>query len=57
MRRDVPASDGNDHYRYDHDMRAHRVACLAFEGLAPFELGVAAEVFALARPELDVDHW
>ena len=38
-------------------MRAHRVACLAFEGLAPFELGVAAEVFALARPELDVEHW
>jgi AraC family transcriptional activator FtrA len=38
-------------------MSAHRVACLAFEGLAPFELGVAAEVFALARPELDVDHW
>ena len=38
-------------------MRAHRVACLAFEGLAPFELGVAAEVFALARPELDVEQW
>ena len=37
--------------------RDHRVACLAFDGLAPFELGVAAEVFALARPELDVDHW
>ena len=38
-------------------MRDHRVACLAFEGLAPFELGVAAEVFALARPELDVEAW
>src|SRR5688500_11368887 len=38
-------------------MPDHRVACLAFEGLAPFELGVAAEVFALARPELGVDRW
>ena len=26
-------------------------------GLAPFELGVAAEVFALPRPELDVAWW
>jgi len=38
-------------------MAAHRVACLAFPGLAPFELGVAAEVFALPRPELDVAWW
>ena len=38
-------------------MRSHRVACLAFDGLAPFELGVAAEVFALARPELEVAWW
>ena len=38
-------------------MPPHRVACLAFDGLAPFELGVAAEVFALARPELGVDDW
>ena len=38
-------------------MRPHRVACLAFDGLAPFELGVAAEVFALPRPELDVRWW
>ena len=38
-------------------MHDHRVACLAFDGLAPFELGVAAEVFALARPELDVAWW
>ena len=38
-------------------MPDHRVACLAFEGLAPFELGVAAEVFALARPELGVERW
>jgi AraC family transcriptional regulator, transcriptional activator FtrA len=37
--------------------RDHRVVCLAFDGLAPFELGVAAEVFALARPELDMERW
>jgi AraC family transcriptional activator FtrA len=37
--------------------RPHRVACLAFDGLAPFELGVATEVFALPRPELAVDRW
>jgi AraC family transcriptional activator FtrA len=36
---------------------SHRVAVLAFDRLAPFELGVAAEVFALARPELDVSWW
>ena len=30
---------------------------LAYEGLAAFELGVAAEVFALPRPELEVDWW
>lgn len=36
---------------------SHRVAALAFEGLAPFELGVAAEIFALDRPELDVPWW
>jgi AraC family transcriptional regulator, transcriptional activator FtrA len=35
----------------------HRVTVLAYEGLSPFELGVAAEVFALPRPELDVDWW
>ena len=35
----------------------HRVTVLAHDGLAPFELGVAAEVFALPRPELDVDAW
>ena len=35
----------------------HRVAVLAHEGIAPFELGVAAEVFALPRPELDVSSW
>lgn len=35
----------------------HRVVVLAFEGMAPFELGVATEVFALPRPELDVPWW
>ena len=35
----------------------HRVTVVAYEGLAPFELGVAAEVFALPRPELEVDWW
>jgi AraC family transcriptional activator FtrA len=43
--------------RYDPVMRAHRVVVLGFDGMAPFELGVAAEVFALPRPELDVDWW
>jgi AraC family transcriptional activator FtrA len=38
-------------------MSAHRVTVLAHEGLAPFELGVAAEVFALPRPELEIDPW
>jgi AraC family transcriptional regulator, transcriptional activator FtrA len=55
------ASDRNDTCRYDPVMsdrnRSHHVSVLAYEGLAPFELGVAAEVFALARPELDVDWW
>jgi transcriptional regulator GlxA family with amidase domain len=50
------ASDRNDARRYDPDM-SHRVTVLAYEGLAPFELGVAAEVFALPRPELEVDWW
>jgi AraC family transcriptional activator FtrA len=52
-------SDRKDTCRYDPDMtnRGHRVTVLAYEGLAPFELGVAAEVFALPRPELDVDWW
>lgn len=31
------------------------VSVLAFDGMAPFELGVVVEVFGLARPELDVD--
>ena len=35
----------------------HQVTVVAHEGLAAFELGVAAEVFALPRPELEVDWW
>ncbi|BFV61034.1 helix-turn-helix domain-containing protein [Kitasatospora sp. CMC57] len=38
-------------------MHPHRIACLAFDGLAPFELATVAEVFAVPRPELDVDRW
>jgi transcriptional regulator GlxA family with amidase domain len=38
-------------------MQTHRVAVLGYEGMAPFELGVIAEVFALPRPELEVDWW
>jgi AraC family transcriptional activator FtrA len=48
-----PTSDRNDTCRYDPDM-PHLVAVLAHEGIAPFELGVAAEVFALPRPELEL---
>ena len=33
------------------------MACLAVPGMAPFELGVAAEVFALERPELADAGW
>jgi AraC family transcriptional activator FtrA len=50
------ASDRKDTWRYDPDM-TQRVTVVAHEGLAPFELGVAAEVFALPRPELEVDWW
>lgn len=38
-------------------MDRHSVAVLGFDGMAPFELGVATEVFALPRPELEVDWW
>jgi AraC family transcriptional activator FtrA len=38
-------------------MTPHRVAVLGYEGMAPFELGVITEVFALPRPDLDVDWW
>lgn len=34
--------------------RLHTVAVLAFDGMAPFELGCVVEFFALPRPELDV---
>jgi AraC family transcriptional activator FtrA len=38
-------------------MSAHRVAVLAFDGMAPFELGVVVEVFGLPRPELGALDW
>ncbi|MFI9330102.1 helix-turn-helix domain-containing protein [Kitasatospora sp. NPDC052868] len=38
-------------------MAHHRIACLAFDGMAPFELATVAEVFAVSRPELDVGWW
>ncbi|MEU5881057.1 helix-turn-helix domain-containing protein [Spirillospora sp. NPDC047279] len=34
--------------------RRHTVSVLAFDGMAPFELGSVVEVFGLHRPELDV---
>ncbi|MFI6816566.1 helix-turn-helix domain-containing protein [Nonomuraea sp. NPDC050328] len=34
--------------------RLPTVAVLAYEGMAPFELGCVVEVFGLSRPELDV---
>jgi AraC family transcriptional activator FtrA len=37
--------------------RPHRVAVLAYEGMAPFEFGVVVEVFGLPRPELEVESW
>jgi AraC family transcriptional activator FtrA len=36
---------------------AHRVALLAYDGMAPFEFGVVVEVFGLPRPELEVSSW
>ncbi|WP_042366577.1 helix-turn-helix domain-containing protein [Streptacidiphilus neutrinimicus] len=36
---------------------AHTVAVLAFDGMAPFELGVVVEVFGLPRPELGGLPW
>lgn len=35
----------------------HRIAALAYPGMAPFELGVVVEVFGLPRPELDLPSW
>ncbi|WP_043630021.1 transcriptional regulator FtrA [Nonomuraea candida] len=34
--------------------RPHLVSVLAFDGMAPFELGCVVELFGLPRPELDV---
>ncbi|WP_344494759.1 helix-turn-helix domain-containing protein [Nonomuraea monospora] len=34
--------------------RPHRVAVLAFDGMAPFELGCVVELFGLPRPELEI---
>ncbi len=33
------------------------MACLVFDGLAPFEMGTVAEVFGVSRPELEVPWW
>ncbi len=35
-------------------MHRHRVAALAYDGLCTFEFGCTVELFALSRPELDV---
>jgi AraC family transcriptional activator FtrA len=47
------------HLTVAHDVPpvTHRVVALAHDGMSPFELGIAAEVFGLARPELDVPWW
>ncbi len=37
--------------------RPHRVAVLAYDGMAPFEFGVVVEVFGLPRPELEIAGW
>ncbi|MEV4889457.1 helix-turn-helix domain-containing protein [Nonomuraea sp. NPDC055795] len=34
--------------------RPHTVAVLAYDGMAPFELGCVVEIFGLPRPELDL---
>lgn len=36
-------------------MRDHLVAAVAYDGLCTFEFGCVVELFALSRPELDVD--
>lgn len=35
----------------------HAVAILVYDGLSPLEFAIAVEIFALPRPELDVDWW
>jgi AraC family transcriptional activator FtrA len=47
MPRDLPLRDGGAG-------RRHTVSVLAFDGMAPFELGSVVEVFGLPRPELGV---
>jgi AraC family transcriptional regulator, transcriptional activator FtrA len=50
-------------FRYDQDMShsapssPHRVVALVYDGLSPFELSIAAEVFALDRPEIGAPWW
>jgi AraC family transcriptional activator FtrA len=51
-------------FRYDQAMLrssqadgAHRVAALVYDGLSPFELAIAVEVFGLERPELEAPWW
>ena len=36
---------------------SHQVVALVYDGLSPFELAIAAEVFGLARPELEAPWW
>jgi AraC family transcriptional regulator, transcriptional activator FtrA len=53
-------SGASDDIRYVCAMsapRTHRIAIYAFDPLPVFEVGVAVEIFALDRPELDVDWW
>src|SRR4051812_14330805 len=58
------ASDLIVAFRYDQAMvrsapasSPHRVAALVYDGLSPFELGIAVEVFGLERPELEAPWW
>jgi AraC family transcriptional activator FtrA len=54
----VPASDANVADRYDRVMSSpHRVACVAFDGVVAFELGIVADLFGPPRPEAAVDWW
>lgn len=60
MRPAARTSDPQDGVRYvpaNMPPPPHEVAVFAFDGIASFELGVAVEVFALPRPELDVAWW
>jgi AraC family transcriptional activator FtrA len=50
-------------FRYDPAMtraapgQPHRVAALVYDGLSPFELSIAVEIFGLPRPELEAPWW